>query len=208
MNIRVIIFLVVALAVVGAGAFVWITWPKDEPAPVVEEPVVEEPTPTTGSYTSSALGYSISYPLDFTLVEEHVYPFSSTKNIEGFRVGIPADMATGTNLSADSYVAVEQLPNARACTGDIFLKANVKASNVTEAGVAYSVASSTEGAAGNRYDEVIYALKDSKPCTAVRYYIHSTNIGNYPEGAVTEFNQTALLNEFDQIRRSLQKVAQ
>jgi hypothetical protein len=205
MNIRVIIFLVVAVAIVGAGAFVWITWPKDGPEPVVQEPVVQEPEPTTKSYTSSALGYSIAYPLDFTLVEDHVYAFSSTKNIEGFRVGVPADMATGTNLSADTYVSVEQLPNARLCTGDIFLKANVKANNVTEAGVTYSVASSSEGAAGNRYDEVVYALKDSTPCTAVRYFIHSTAIGNYPVGSVTEFSREALMNEFDQIRRSLQK---
>lgn len=205
MNIRVIIFLIVAIAIVGAGAFVWITWPKDEPAPVVQEPVQQEPEPTTGTYTSSALGYSIAYPLDFTLVEDHKYAFSSTKNIEGFRVGIPADMATGTNLSADTYVSVEQLPNARLCTGDIFLKANVKATNVTEAGVTYSVASSSDAGAGNRYDEVVYALKDSKPCTAVRYFIHYTNIQNYPAGAVTEFNQAALMNEFDQIRRSLQK---
>jgi len=204
MNIRVIIFLVVAVAIVGAGAFVWLTWPKED-APVVETPVVEEPTPTTGTIASSTMGYTLTYPLDFTVEENHVYPFSSTKNILGFRVNIPADMATGTNLSADSYVSVEQLPNARLCTGDIFMKANVKATNVTEAGVAYSIASSSEGAAGNRYDEIAYALKDSEPCTAVRYYIHTTNIQNYPEGTVTEFNRTALLNEFDQIRRSLQK---
>ena len=38
---------------------------------------------------------------------------------------------------------------------------------------------------------------------AVRYFIHSSNIGNYPEGAVREFDRQALLNQFDQIRRSL-----
>lgn len=205
MNFRVIIFLVVALAIVGAGAFVWITWPTDEPAPI-EEPIVEEPTPTTGSHSSSTLGYTLTYPLDFGLEENYSYPFSATKSISGFKVTVPADMATGTNLSADTYLSVEQLPNARLCTGDIFLKANVKAQNVTEGGVAYSVASSSEGAAGNRYEETIYALKDSKPCTAVRYYIHSTNIQNYPEGMVTEFNKGALINEFDQIRRSLTKI--
>lgn len=206
MNIRVIIFLIVAVAIVGAGAFVWVTWPKDSPAPVIEEPLVQESEPTTAAYTSSVLGYSISYPNDFMLVEQHVYPFSSTKNIEGFRVGVPVDMATGTTLSADSYVAIEQLPNARACTGDIFLRANVSARAVTEGGVNYSVASSSEAAAGNRYNEMIYALADSQPCTAVRYYIHSTVLENYPEGTVVEFNQDALISEFDQIRRSLQKI--
>ncbi|MBP9711072.1 MAG: hypothetical protein KBD50_02335 [Candidatus Pacebacteria bacterium] len=204
MNIRVIIFAVVALAIVGAGAFVWITWPKDE-APVVETPVVNEPEPTTTTIASSTMGYTMTYPLDFNAVQDHVYPFSSKKNILGFKVVVPADMATGTNLSADSYVSVEQLPNARLCTADIFMQANVKAATVTEAGVTYSVASSSDAGAGNRYDEMVYALKDSMPCTAVRYFIHYTNIQNYPDGAVTEFNRTALLNEFDQIRHSLQK---
>jgi hypothetical protein len=37
----------------------------------------------------------------------------------------------------------------------------------------------------------------------VRYFVHSTNIGNYPEGAVTAYDRTALLDAFDAIRRSL-----
>lgn len=205
MNTRIIIFIIVAIVVLGAGVFVWMTWPT-ESEPVIEEPITEEPVTTTGQYASSTMGYSITYPLDFTLVENHIYPFSSTKSISGFRVQVPNDMATGTNLSGDSYVAVEQLPNARLCTGDIFLKANVKAQNITEAGVAYSVASSSEAAAGNRYEEWLYALKDSKPCTGVRYFIHSTAIENYPAGTIVEFNYAALLNEFDQIRRSLTKI--
>lgn len=205
MNIKVIIFAVVALVIIGAGAFVWVTWPKEEPAPIMNEPVNEEPTPTTDSYASSTMGYVITYPLDFILDEHYLYAFNSKKNISGFKVTVPITMATGTNLNADSYVSVEQLPNARACTGDIFIQANVKATNVTEVGVAYSVASSSDAGAGNRYEETVYALKDSKPCTAVRYFVHYGAIENYPTGAVQEFNRNALLTEFDQIRHSLQK---
>lgn len=202
---RIIVVAVILLFVLGAGAFVWYTWPKDA-EPEITEPIIETPIETTRNYTSSTLGYSITYPIEFTQ-SDHTYAFSDTKNIEGgFQLTVPAEMATGTNLSSDSYVAVEQLPNARLCTGDIFIRANVTASEVEDGGVTYSVASSTEGAAGNRYEEWIYAIKDSTPCTAVRYYIHSTAIENYPEGTVQEFNSEALLQEFDGMRRSLRKI--
>jgi len=50
-----------------------------------------------------------------------------------------------------------------------------------------------EGAAGNRYEEQVWALKDSSPCFAVRYFIHSTVVENYPEGTVIEFDKPASL---------------
>ncbi len=199
---RITIIAIIALLIVAAGAFVWFTWPKS-PEPVVEEPIVEEPAPTTRTFASSTMGVSVTYPIAYT-EGEHTYPFSSTKSIHGVRFTIPMAIATGTNLSSDSYVSVEQLPNARACTGDIYLKANVRAAVLTDGSVEYSVASSTGAAAGNRYEEWVFALKDSKPCTAVRYYIHSTVVENYPEDTVVAFNKDLLVQEFDQIRRSLQ----
>ena len=202
---RIIIVGFIVLFVLGAGAFVWYTWPKGEPEPIIE-PIIETPIETTRSYTSSTLGYSMTYPIAY-IQSDHTYEFSETKNIEGgFKVMVSPEMATGTNLSADSYLAVEQLPNARLCTGDIFLMANVTASEVEDGGITYSVASSTQGAAGNRYEEWVFAIKDSAPCTAVRYFIHSTAIENYPAGTVVEFNSEALMAEFDGMRRSLRKI--
>ena len=57
--------------------------------------------------------------------------------------------------------------------------------------------------AGNLYTEYVYAIPGTSPCLAIRYFIHSTQLGNYPPGMVTAFNQQALLSEFDGIRRSL-----
>jgi hypothetical protein len=98
---------------------------------------------------------------------------------------------------------VEQLPHAKNCTADIFLKQDVHAVNITENGVSYSVASSSDAAAGNLYEERVLALKGSSPCTAVRYFIHSSNIGNYPAGTVKEFDHDALVSAFDAIRQTL-----
>jgi hypothetical protein len=117
-------------------------------------------------------------------------------------------MTTGTNLSTDSYVSVEQLPRATSCTGDIYIRDNVKASAIDANGHSYSLASTTDAAAGNRYEEWVYAIPGSNPCTAARYFIHYGAIENYPtDGSVKEFDRAALLAAFDQIRDSIQVLA-
>lgn len=204
MNIRYVIGSVFALVLLGVGGyFVWNTFTRVEPPPVVVE---ETPPPVEvlRTYASSTLGISVKYPPEFTIDDTYAYDqFGETKLIHGIKFGVPAAVATGTNLSLGSGVSVEWLPNARNCTGDIYVLANVPALLMSDEGVQYSVASSSEAAAGNRYEEIVYALPGSKPCTAVRYFIHSTVVENYPEGTVREFDRAALLAEFDKIRRSL-----
>lgn len=172
-----------------------------KPAPV-EQPIE---TPTTQTYASTTLGYAFEYPPTYTLNDKYVYQFGATKTINGVSVTIPASMATGTNLSSDTRVSIEQLPRATTCTADIFIIDNVVAAPVvdSEKGTEYSYASSTTAGAGNLYEELVFAIPGSTPCTAVRYYVHSSNIGNYPAGTVQEFDRSALLNSFHDIRRSL-----
>jgi hypothetical protein len=149
--------------------------------------------------------FSIKYPPDYTTNESYAYDqFGPKKLIHGVKFTISGAMATGTNLSSyDTGISVESLPRARNCTGDIYISANVKATTFATASTTYSVATSSGAAAGNLYEEQVFAIKDSKPCTAVRYYIHSMNIGNYPTGTVREFDRAALISAFDKIRNSL-----
>jgi hypothetical protein len=112
-------------------------------------------------------------------------------------------MAAGTNLSADSYVSVEELPNATSCTASLFLNDTVKTSTTTDNGTDYSFAQGADAGAGNLYTEMVYAIPGSSPCTAVRYFIHSTQLANYPAGTRVAFDQNALVAQFDQIRRTL-----
>jgi hypothetical protein len=53
-----------------------------------------------------------------------------------------------------------------------------------------------EGAgAGNFYQQEIYRMVNNNVCYEVIYYIHSTNIGNYPPGTVTEFDRDTILQQ-------------
>lgn len=157
----------------------------------------------TSTYATST--FSVVYPSDYTVDESYTYTqVNPKKPISGVKFTIPGTMATGTNLAADTYLSVEWLPHAKKCTGDIYLAANVQPETMTDVnGVEYSLATSSGAAAGNLYEEMVYALFGSSPCTAVRYWIHSSNIDNYTPGAVQPFNRDALLAGFDKIRRSL-----
>ncbi len=126
------------------------------------------------------------------------------KDISGVKFTIPSSLATGTNLSSfDTGVSVEIIPATQDCNAGLFLDGNVNVQTVTDNGSEYSFASTTQGAAGNRYEEEVWAIPGTNPCIAIRYFIHSTNIGNYPEGTVSEFDQTTLISQFDKIRQSL-----
>ncbi|MBM3261650.1 hypothetical protein FJY93_04520 [Candidatus Kaiserbacteria bacterium] len=175
----------------------------------MQKPVeASEPTPTqpqqvaTSTYATTT--FSLVYPADFTVNDAYAYDQFAKKPIAGVKFVIPTQMATGTNLSAhDTGISIEQLPRAKKCTADIYIPADVKAQALQEGGVAYSVATTSGAAAGNVYEEQVYALSGSQPCTAIRYFIHSTQIGNYPPGTVREFDRAALIEAFDTIRRSI-----
>lgn len=156
-------------------------------------------------FDSPSLGVSILYPPEYTVDSSYVYTeLGPRSGIKGVKFTIPESKAEGTNLShADSGVSIEILPNADACTGAHFVEEKIVSDTLKEKNVTYSIAKTAGAGAGNYYEETVYALTDSVPCTAVRYFIHSTNINNYEPGTVTAFDKKALLKEFDAMRQSL-----
>jgi hypothetical protein len=156
------------------------------------------------SYSNSALGFSINIPKDYTTDESYLYQaLGPGKDIKGVKFTIPESLSEGTNLGSDSYLSVEEIPGAAECSASMFLEQGTNIKSLTENGVDYSFAFSSGAAAGNRYDETVYAIPGSDPCLAIRYFIHYSVFENYPEGAVRRFDEQALINQFDQIRRTL-----
>ena len=160
-------------------------------------------TTETTIYAYPPLGFSIKYPKKYVLSESYMYQGLGEEGIPGIKVSVPANVNEATNLSPDSGVSIEYVPNVERCSASIFLYDQPVASTITDGGVRYSVAEATGAGAGNIYEEKVYALDGANPCIAVRYFIHYTQLGNYPEGTKVAFKKDQLLSEFDLIRHSL-----
>ena len=149
--------------------------------------------------------FSISYPPGWKIDAKHDHQaLGPDKDIYGVAFTVAPERAAGTNLSDDSYLAIETLPNAPRCVASLFLD-NAAGPEMPEngkTGIAWSVARGADAGAGNFYDETVYAALGSKPCIAIRYFVHSTNIGNYDPGTVKAFDEKALTATFDEMRNS------
>lgn len=191
------VIVVALLAVVGYYAWDAYGGAVAPPPPPPPPPAV----PTLLMYATST--FSIQYRDTYALDDSYTYNAFEGKPISGVKFSVPTAMTVGTNLSNDSYVSVEWLPRAQNCTGDIYVLPNVRATDLLVGSTTYSVATTSEAAAGNVYEEQVYAIVNSDPCTAVRYYIHATQIENYEPGTVQEYDRSALMRAFDAVRDSL-----
>lgn len=176
---------------------------------IVPPTQTETPQPVvmaTSTYASST--YSVVYPTDYIKNDSYTYQgFAPKKFIYGAQFTVPESMATGTNLALSSGVSIEQLPRAQSCTGDIFAVTDAKATEVTENGITYSVATSTVESPGAITEETIYALRGTKPCTALRYSFMLYDTSPFASSTPREFDRMAITEAFDSIRLSL-KIAQ
>ncbi len=123
--------------------------------------------------------------------------------IAGVKIQIPVSLATGTNLSADTYLSVEHLPLTSECTAERFLDGITSTTTEVHNGITYSVLTLSGAGAGNRYEETVYATPGARSCLAIRYFIHSTVLENYDPGTRTQFDAAALHTTFDAIRDTL-----
>jgi len=166
--------------------------------------LAKDPGGLSKVYSDSTIGFSIRYPADYLINTSYKYQaLGPGKDISGVKFTIPSSLAIGTNLSSfDTGVSIEIIPATQDCNASLFLDNN-NIQTVTDNGNDYSFASTTQGAAGNRYEEEVWAIPGTNPCIAIRYFVHSTNIGNYPEGTISEFDRAALINQFEKIRHSL-----
>jgi membrane-bound inhibitor of C-type lysozyme len=155
-------------------------------------------------YHDGENGFTVRYPNGWKINSAYKNPATgaSLQNFHDLKFVIPDSQATGTNLSSgDSGVSIE-MAQTEGCSAAAFTDQSVIAATTTINGIEYSLATSSDAGAGNFYEEFIYALPTSKPCIAIHYLIHSTNIDNYEPDTVTAFNRTGLLKQFDGIRDS------
>jgi membrane-bound inhibitor of C-type lysozyme len=154
-------------------------------------------------------GYTVRYSDEWNIDSAYTYRLRGPSAIPptGIKFRIPSALATGTNLSSiDTGISIETASTSiedPTCSAANFAAQPTTATTTTINNREYSYASTTDAGAGNYYEEHIFALPYSRPCTAVRYFIHSTNIDNYDPGTKKEFDRAALLTQFDTIRDTL-----
>lgn len=190
---------VLGIAVVLVVALgVWLSLNLGEVAPAPQPQGAATSTPE-GWQTYADAEFSIQYPASY-----HVSAYDPLEGSDsGVVLHVAESIATGTNLSADTHVAVVRKPGAiNSCSAEIYLEDPQSAGFVDEGGRRYSIASSTGAGAGNRYEEWAFATPVDGGCIAVLYFIHYGVLENYPEGAVRAFDRQALLSEFDAIRKT------
>jgi membrane-bound inhibitor of C-type lysozyme len=205
----------------------FIFWSKGRGAVILENnqqtfmgciELAKDPGGLSAFYSNGSLGFSIRLPAvanasstlattsDAYLVNEP-YKYQALgpgKDIGGVKFMIPQTFVAGTNLSSDSGISVEEIAQSGgSCSAGSFLDGGASVATTTDGATTYSVASSTDAAAGNRYEETVYALPGTNPCVAVRYFIHYGVFENYPAGTVKEFDRAKILAQFDAIRRTL-----
>jgi len=193
----------------------FVFWSKGNGALVLEDNVeksyigciilAKDPGGLPNVYLDSGTGFSVRYPAGYSIDASYKYQeLGPGKDISGVKFIIPASLAQGTNLSSfDTGVSIEIIPAVQDCNAGLFMDGDSEIQTVRDNGIDYSYALTVQAAAGNRYEEEVWAIPWTNPCIAVRYLVHSTEIGNYPEGAVSEFDGEALMNQFEMIRYSL-----
>jgi len=156
-------------------------------------------------YSDIGVGFSIRYPIDYILNTSYKYQaLGPGKDISGVKFTVPVSLTKGTNLSNfDTGVSIENISAIQNCNAGLFVDSSINTKIINDNGIDYSFVVTSEGAAGNRYEEQVWAIIGTNPCIAIRYFIHSTSIENYPKGKVLEFDRASLLKQFDEIRKSL-----
>jgi len=170
------------------------------------EVAAEAPEKTT-VYHSGTLGFTLRHAPEYTVDEAYAYKaLGPGKNIPGIKFTIPAAYATGTNLATNTYLSIEtmNLGTTSPCLAGPFLGNLASSTDSTESNnITYSVATSSDAAAGSRYEETIFALPTIDKCLAIRYLTHYTVLENYASGTVSAYDAVALKRSFDTIRESL-----
>ncbi|MBS0272915.1 MAG: hypothetical protein JSR55_00620 [Proteobacteria bacterium] len=157
------------------------------------------------SYRNAQMGFAMSNPDGWRVDTSHIYTaMGPGKDIHGVAFKVRKSFTTGTNLSDDSYFAVEILPGVEQCRAALFLddaigKPRIESGNN---GLQWEVLDGADQGAGNSYEETVQAVIGSQPCIATRAFAHSTNIDNYDPGTVKAFNRRAFNATIDKMRRS------
>lgn len=157
--------------------------------------------PNWKKYSNDTYTFSIEYPIKFIENENYIYQaLGPGKDIKGVAFIVSEDVSKGTNLSSDSYFSVEQLPGDQECIARNFISNPLTENTVEENGRTYSVVTGGDAAAGNRYEDTVFATKINSICYGLRLMVHTTVIENYEPGTIKEYDRQKLVTLYNRFR--------
>jgi len=184
--------------------------PVPEPAPVseptpVSQPIKDtQPTPGFNRYTNSEYNFQFLYPIEFDSKDISGYASLKEKVID---FGLTSKAYPKTNFS-DAVFSVSAQP---AKSIDECLTANLPEgitkfkTKQTINDIEFYTADGMGAAAGNRYDVRAYRTLMDTNCIEAIETIHTTNIGNYDPGTVTEIDKAPIWKKLEDIMSTFQK---
>jgi len=149
------------------------------------------------TYTDAKGGWSISYPANFT-VDTKYQSLAMDPPVNGVSFSVPESYGRGTNLN-EALVSVEMLPG-RNCKPSQFLSDPEETKTVKADGRTYITATMPDGGMSQMRVTTLFLV--SGTCTAVTYFVHSTQrevIDPMPK----QYDDAKLTRLFDQIRATL-----
>jgi hypothetical protein len=165
-------------------------------------PPSPQPSSDTQVYTNATYGFEFTYPKTMKFITP-TYASLQDKIVE---IQITKDEYSGTNFGDGAFsVSAQYAKSLMEClnltppeNGDGFK------TKITINGVDFYMTKSAGAGAGNFYESNVYRTVRSPggACIEIMETIHTTNIGNYPEGTVTEVNKAEIQQKLDQILNS------
>ncbi|HEX5429476.1 MAG TPA: hypothetical protein VFX17_00125 [Patescibacteria group bacterium] len=160
------------------------------------------PASNTQTYSNSTYGFSFDYPNSMQFVTP-TYPNLDDKVVQ---IQIGQDQYPGTNFGDAAFGVSTQfaksLSDCLALTppegGDGFKTA------VTINGTQFNMTKSNGAGAGNIYESNVYRTLHNNNCIEIDETIHTSNIGNYPAGSVTEVDSADVQAKLDDVLNSFQ----
>lgn len=156
------------------------------------------PTEQLQTYNNSTYGVTFQYPQTMNFVTP-TYALLQDKITE---LQIPQSAYPKTNFgdAAFSVSAAYAKDLATCLTMNPPENASGFKNQTQINGQTFYLAQSMGAAAGNRYDSTVYrTLSGKQTCIEVSETIHTSNIGNYPAGTVTEVNQGDVQSRLDAV---------
>lgn len=180
-----VLFIAASIIILGAGC------KKQTPA----QPA-PQPEPTQKTYTNTAFGYQISYPLEFI-------ELNAMSEAADLALTYPESYTKGTNLGEAHVLTTSHAgltsPSAPKCLTNPYTGVALT-DTVMQDGQKFYTYDIDDAGAGQRYNYRAYQIFKDNNCYTVMLQTHSSAIENYdPANRPKEYDRAAVTAAFDAI---------